>query len=217
MQFIDKFGFWNVKEVGPSKDPSGNDGAIVTAYALKVGFTIDWQNLWNTRDLVKKKNEIPIERHPGKPYPPPSRDTMLGLVALGMLHPETLIAGNWLFCPFKIPPFNPFSTISALLRLKKSHRNALWEGKGEPHVFRFAFSVPLVDRAFMLRHVGMPVNYFYSLVEWIDKKFTSSSPSSKLIRWLKYDEMPEQSVFDTYFGREHPIALMVKGKFEVSQ
>jgi len=212
MGFIDKFGFYNVKEIGPSQDPSGNDGAIVTAYAYKLNLPINWAILWHTKDLLSKKNGIPIERHPGKHYPPPSRDTMLGLVALGMLHPETLMENNWIFFPFKYPSFNPFKTIAALWRIRKAHRNALWEGEGEPHLFRFSFSVPLVDRASMLRHAGMQVGILYSIIEWVDKKFTSSSASSKLIRWIKYDINPGIETFEDYFGKEHPITSKMRAQ-----
>lgn len=213
MEFKDKYGFYNVKPIGPSRDPSGNDGAIVTAYAQKVGLSISWVELWHTRDLLRKRNGIPIERHPGKFYPPPSRDTMLGLVSLGMLHPEDLLENNWSFCPFKIPDFNPFLTIAALWRMRKAHRNSLWEGNGEPHLFRFAFSVPLVDRAFMLRHVGMPKNYFYSFAEWLGIAFfPAKNDSSKLISWLKSDIDPGAEVFERYFGENHPISAIFSGR-----
>jgi hypothetical protein len=217
MDYQDRFGFWNVKPVNKAREPSGNDGAIITAYARKAGLGMDWPNLWHTRDLVDKKNGIPVQRHPGKYFPPPSRDTMLGLVAIGMLHPETLVENGWSFSPFKIPSFNLFKSIAAFWRLRTAHRNAVWMDKGEPHVFRFAFSVPLPDRAFMLRTAGMKVGFIYGLAEWIDKKFTTSSSSSTLIRWLKYEIKPEASVFEEYFGKEHPITLKMRSADEVYQ
>lgn len=214
MNYVDKYGFWNVKPVASSCLPSGNDGAIVTAYAQKAGLGIDWPNLWNTRELIEKLRGVPMQRHPGKFYPPPSRDTMLGMVALGLLHPEDLKANGWLFCPFAVPAFNPLKTIAALWRMRKAHRNALWEGTGEPHLFRFAFSVPLVDRSFMLRKVGMPRNFFYDLAEWIGRTFfPPKNDSSKLIAWLKSDfNAPELEVFKRYFGESHPIMAVVTYK-----
>jgi len=157
MSYIDKYGLYNVKHC-ISGEPSGNDGFIITAYAIKLGLEVNF-NLINSTYLSLKSNNFelrrrtvrylwsyPVERLPNKADPMPSRD-------LGE------------------------SVINCLNNL----------------------------RAFYYRLYDIKAPFIYRLIEFIDKKIGSKSDSSKLIRWLKYDKMPEIEVFERYFGKDHPI------------
>ena len=70
--------------------------------------------------------------------------------------------------------------------MRNKHRNALWKDGGEPHLWRFAFTVPIQDRAYMLRDSGKPVPLSYRLYETLHRLFPKSE-SSKKISARKYD------------------------------
>ena len=185
--FRDKFGLYNER---PSQrgEPSGNDGPILTSYMEKLGEEID-------RDFIRKNYweklqglPLPTERLPGKAFPPPSRDTILGWYWLGLLSVDELKKRDWNFSPFPLPEFKISKTLAALWRMRNAHRNKLWMNGGEPHLWRFAFRVPLQDRAYMLRESGLPVPFFYRLYEFFHRLKKPKSLSSQRIAWRKYDK-----------------------------
>ena len=200
--YQDKWSRWHDKPCQGGK-PSSNNGWLYTAYAGKLGLDIDKYGISACYfDCWHPKRSF-MTRSPGKETPPMSRDEVVGLVSQNLLI-STIING-WSFCPCPIPAFNPFKTIAALWRMRKAHRNALWENGGEPHLFRFAFSVPFQDRGWILRQADMDVPLFYRIYESISVLVPSKSNSSKLIEWLKYDIDPGLEVFQNYFGENHPI------------
>lgn len=202
-EYQDVYGRWHDKVTVEGR-PSSNNGWIYTAYAKKLGFPI---NMGQMRDCARQcmiktpDGRWVFTRSPGKKEPPMSRDEVLGLVYLGVLG---FREGDWGFSPYGVPSFNPFKSIAALWRMRKAHRNAIWENGGEPHLWRFAFSVPLQDRAFILRCQGQDVPWYYLFVEWVDKKFTSDSLSSRLIRQFKYEDRFDTEDLARYFGLFHP-------------
>ena len=181
----DKYGLFNEKPVIDG-EPSGNDGPILTSYAEKEGWEIDHEKIKKEYWEKLAGHPIPVERLPGKPFPPPSRDTILGWYWLKLLPVETLRENKWNFSPWPVPGFNPLKTLSALWRMRKAHRNALWENGGEPHLWRFAFKVPIQDRAYMLRDSGLKVPLFYRIYERLHRLRNPRTESSWKIAWRKY-------------------------------
>ena len=180
----DKYGLYNDRPVIDG-EPSGNDGPILTSYVQKLGEDVDVdfirKNYWDKLD----GRPIPRERLPGKPFPPPSRDTILGWYWLGFLPVKVLEENHWNFSPYPLPKFQVFKTLGALWRMRNAHRNALWKDGGEPHLWRFAFKVPIQDRAYMLRDSGMRVPIFYRVYERLHRLRGPRSDSSKKISWRK--------------------------------
>lgn len=212
MNYVDECGLWNVKPVGPDNKPTGNDGWIVTAYAVKCGFKINQELITKTWERLKKIGPLPIERLPNKETPYCSRDVMLGLGALKLITVDDLIAHDWKFSPKPIPKFDIFKLANQLWQLRPrlvkwkiifAHRNYFWENNLD-QIYRFAYSVPLQDRAFYYRIAGRCVPFFYYLIESIDEKLKPGSNSGTLIRWLKYDRQPDTSVWVDYFSIDHP-------------
>lgn len=206
MNYVDQFGRWHDSPVTDEDPIPSNNGWIYTAYAAKLGFPIDTDNLRFCYELCWITDQLFMSRSPGKSRPPMSRDEILGVYFFGY-YP---LGDGWNFCPYKIPKFNLLKTISAFWRLRKAHRNAVWKDGGEPHAWRFAFSVPLTDRAFIYRCCGDTPPIIYRLIEWVDKKLPAKSNSGKLIRFLKYDILPDRGVWENYFGPAHPILEKVK-------
>lgn len=213
MRYVDNYGLYNVKPVGEDGKPTGNDGLIISAYADKAGLMVDIYNLrvglWHK---LKARNGFPIERLPGKETPYPSRDFYLAAKWFEFEKTDHLKRYGWNFSPFKLPSINPFKLVAQAALAIGKDRNFFWENKLD-QIYRFAFSIPLHDRAFYFNMEVIHAPKIYALIEWVDRKFfKAGNNSSKLIRWLKYNEMPKIEVFEEYFGKDHPITLKIRGE-----
>lgn len=191
--YVDKYGMYHDR---PCKngEPSSNNGWIYTAYAFKLGLIVD-------RDLVAvtfSKCVIPKDNHlirtPYRDCPPISRDEILGMAALGFLKPNHL--NGWSFSPFKLPKFSLIKTIKQFLELRGKHRNYFWQNNMD-QIYRFAFSVPLQDRHFILKTWGK-FNLFYWAAAKIDSLFKSKSGMD----WLKYNKGLD--ALKAEFPEDHP-------------
>ena len=204
--YVNKYGLWDVKPVGEDGEPTGNDGWIVTAYAAKARLPICYMDIHETYwEYCTDDFLFPIMRLPNKRTPPLSRDVMLGFCALGFIHVNRLKERNWNFSPYPLPKFNLFKLLAQLWKLRGKHRNTFWLESGYEQVYHVAFMIPFQDRGTYFRAAGKPVPFFYALVESIDMKMKSSSDSSTLLSWVKYNKKPEKEVFERYFGKDHPI------------
>ncbi len=207
-------------------EPSSNNGWIFTAYWYKLNNI--HPNLQYTPELVEAGEECAflLKRHPApiENRVPMSRDEVLGLSALGF----ELDLEGWNFSPYPVPKFNPFKLTAQLWELRPTwgpafnyenrienqliykHRNYFWQNNLD-QLYRFAFSVPLQDRAFILRQVEKS-NLFYSAVEWVSKQRKATDPSSRLIEWLKWGDKPDLELFEDYFGEDHPFCQKIRGE-----
>jgi hypothetical protein len=194
--FVDKWGRFHHKEVTNSGSIPSNNGWIYTAYAYKLELPLDWFSLNSCYRECRQydNNKCILIRSPQIHSPPISRDEILGMAALGFLKPYHL--DGWNFCPYKIPSFNPIKTIQQFLELRGKHRNYLWMNRLE-HTYRFAFSVPLSDRHFILQQWGK-FNIFY----WAIAKVDSLLKITNGIGWLKYDKNIE--AMKSEFPDDHP-------------
>lgn len=213
-KYQDKWSRWHDKPC-VNFEPKSNNGWIYSAYSRKLNLPLDWNKL--TECFAGCREGYPLtsivfDRSPGKKEPPNSRDEILGAYYLGFIHPKYMIFNDWCFSPVPVPPFNPVKTIAALWRLRKAHRNAVWKDAGEPHVWRFAYKIPIQDRAFMLREAKMNVPLFYRLWEWCSLMFSKPSDSSSLINWLKYSDRPDIELFVRYFGHDHDFCKKIRGE-----
>ena len=141
-------------------------------------------------------------RSPDKATPPISRDEILGMASLGFLKPRHL--NGWNFSPYVIPKFNLFKTISQFLELRGKHRNYLWQNNMS-HTYRFAFSMPIQDRAFLLECWGETKSiryFFYKGIALLDSKF--GKPDNG-IPWLKYGGDKRKEIMKTEFPEDHPL------------
>lgn len=184
--------------------PSSNNGWIYTAYMNKLNpAQLDQNSLEQCFNMCLIKDDRDkrsfLIRTPNKDLPPISRDEILGMSALGFLKPEHL--NGWNFSPYPLPKFNLFKTISQFIELIGEHRNYLWQNYMD-HTFRFAFSVPLSDRHFILSKWGK-FNLFYWAIAKLDSVI--GSPKNG-IPWLKYNKNIE--AMQEEFPQDHPLRLL---------
>ena len=233
MNYVDKYGLYNVKPVKEDQMPTGNDGWILTAYASKLGLDVDHAKLQESFINLPKisfKSNIPTRRLEYKELPPLSRDVILGLHGLGLITTNQLDENGWNFSPFNIPKFNLIELVKNiatyvklyyLVEIKKDPsipgntlRNSIWANGGLPQLWRFAFSVPIQDRYYMLKEENKSIPLFYKLYHFFSDMLEPGNNSSKLIDWFKNDTEVQPIVFKQYFGETHPIYLRYLSKHQ---
>lgn len=202
---------------------SSGNGWLYSAYAKKLGLELNSFKLEECFNLCSK-NGI-LVRNPDKTTSPFSRDEVLGATALGLLKEQHL--NGWNFSPFPIPKFNLFTLLKQLWELRPTwvigntllaepiqwlsyslsfkHRNYFWQNNLD-QLYRFSFSVPLVDRHFMLKKWDKfswtkPSHVFY----WFIAKVDSLSSRRNGIRWLKYGGDKNFEAMAQEFPQDHPI------------
>lgn len=199
----DYFDNWGRVHHKPCKygSPSSNNGWIYTAYLNKAGYNLDMFSLSICFRACLDKDII--RRHPLiiQSSVPISRDEILGMVELGFLKPEHL--NGWNFSPYPLPKFNLIKTIKQFLELKDKHRNYFWQNNLD-QVYRFAFSVPLNDRHFILQKWGK-FNIIYWSIAKIDSLF--SKPKNG-IHWLKYGGDDRKKIMKEEFPKDHPLRFV---------
>lgn len=212
MNYWDKHSRLHHKEVTEANPyPSGN-GWIYTSYAEKAGLPMNYEAL----EHAFIECSVPVlKRNPGSMNVPISRDEILGMASLGMLAPGHL--KGWNFSPYPIPRFSPLKLAQQLWQLRPryelaynyendlekqwvfKHRNYFWQNNLD-QLYRFAFAVPLVDRAFILEKWGKE-NYFYSAIAYLDSKLGQASG----IGFLKYGGKKNEEAMRTEFPEGHPL------------
>lgn len=219
--YKDSYGRFHHKPVTVANPIPSNNSWLFTAYAEKVGVPVDKQALGNCFNLCRVDDKTHL-RSPGQVDPPISRDEILGMVALGLFKPKIGTALSWNFSPRELPQFSPLKLIKQLWQLRPSYELLPWDGDvTNPHkealvwqhrnyfwqnnldqLYRFAFSVPIVDRHFILQKWGK-----FNVLYWAIAKVDSIIGTNSGIRFLKYGKSKEAMVKE--FPADHPIVKAV--------
>ncbi len=205
MNYWDKYSRLHDKPVTEANPIPCNNSWIYTAYYVRIYGPVVPIMQEVCFDLCSMNGKL--IRSPGKALPPISHDEILGMVALGLLEPEHL--KGWSFSPYAIPKFSPLKLAQQLWDLRPSlnrHRNYFWENSLD-QIYRFAFSVRLVDRHFLLKTWGKfqwfnPAHLFYASIAKLDSKLGQASG----IRFLKYGGKKNEVTMRTEFPEGHPLA-----------
>lgn len=194
-------------------EPSSNNGWIYSSYLMKAGYQVDLMSMAmcfrQCKQVDPETGRLYLIRSPFKEEPPMSRDEILGLAKLGFLRPKHL--NGWSFSPYPIPPFNLIKLIKQLVEVKDQHRNYFWKNKLD-QIYRFAFSVPIQDRAFILECFGEKNTlryFFYKAIALIDSKI--SKPTNG-IQWLKYGGDEREEIMKKEFPEDHPLQRIMEFK-----
>lgn len=200
--YYDKWGRIHHKPVTAINPVPSNNGWIYTAYLQKLGYQVDLMSLAECFRNCKRNDDVTgrffLIRSPNKHTPPISRDEILGMVSLGFLKDRHL--NGWNFCPYELPKFNLIKCVKQLLELRGKHRNYVWQNNMD-QVYRFAFSVPLTDRHFILKKWGR-FNLFYWAIAKLDSLI--GTPKNG-IAWLKYGGKERKEIMKREFPKDHPI------------
>jgi hypothetical protein len=196
--YIDKYGRCHHKAVTDKNPVPSNNGWIYTAYMEKGGESLDYDKLKQCFDECNQEGVL--RRHPPEVTSavPISRDEILGMASLGFLKEEHL--KGWNFSPYPIPAFDLVETIKQFWEIRDKHRNYLWQNN-MIHTYRFAFTVPLVDRHFILSKWNK-FNLFYWAVAKLDSLVFNPENG---IGWLKYGGEDRKEIMKLEFPADHPL------------
>jgi hypothetical protein len=199
--YFDKWGRLHHKPCR-NHNPSSNNGWIYSAYFYKAGGSLEFDKLRVCFGGCFRDGAF--HRHPPsiESKVPNSRDEILGAASLGLLKSAHL--NGWSFSPFPIPRFNLKTLIKQIKELKGQHRNYFWQNKLD-QIYRFAFSVPLQDRAFLLECWGETKSlryFFYKGIALLDAKFAKPKNG---IHWLKYGGEERKRIMQAEFPEDHPL------------
>ena len=199
--YFDKWGRLHHKPC-VNMEPSSNNGWIYTAYLDKLKNGLIMENLRTCFEGCFSDGAF--HRHPPSVNSevPNSRDEILGAASLGLLKSTHL--NGWSFSPYPIPPFSLKTLIKQIKELKGQHRNYFWKNNLD-QIYRFAFSVPLQDRAFLLECWGETKSlryFFYKGIAMLDAKFAKPKNG---IHWLKYGGEERKKIMQSEFPEDHPL------------
>ena len=187
-------------------ESSSNNGWIYTAYHYKLNRIANYYQGISLNaigyDCAQNLTRHPLKYKPIELQVPISRDEILGLAFLKHLKPRHL--NGWSFSPYPIPPFSLKTLIKQIKELKGQHRNYFWQNNLD-QIYRFAFSVPLQDRAFLLECWGETKSlryFFYKAVAMLDAKFAKPKNG---IHWLKYGGEERKKIMQNEFPEDHPL------------
>jgi hypothetical protein len=205
--YQDQWGRYHDK---PCKDgePSSGNGWIYSAYAAKAGLPLN-DTLLNEcfRDCIAKREDgkVCFTRHPEGRFTevPISRDEILGMAALGLLRKGHL--NGWSFSPYPLPRFRLIMLIKQAKEAYGKHRNYLWLN-GLQQLYRFAYSVPLQDRYFLLTNSNIESNVVAKAFYWAYAKVQSLVTKPKNgIHWLKHGGEKNKEIMKAEFPADHPL------------
>jgi len=197
--YQDRFTRWHHKPVFDG-EPSSNNGWIYTAYAYHLGFGLHMDELFKCFYDSKRGEWPKVDRSPGKMFPPLSREEVLGLYICGMIDFTMIKKSHWQFCnligftPKPLWQTNIFKALKAAWKIRKAHRNALWE---EEDLYHLGFRLPPQDTWFVLKVAEKHVGILHTLYFYISSLLTiyGDSNSGKLILWVKLKELKMENSF----------------------
>lgn len=197
--YYDKYGRVHHKPVTEADPFPCNNAWVYSAYGAKAGIELNQEGL----SYAFIECSIPfLKRNPGESKVPISRDEILGMSALGFLKPEHV--NGWYFGPYTLPKFSLIKTVEQFLELRGQHRNYFWQNNLD-QIYRFAFSVPVTDRHFILKKWGRfqfynPVHLFYAAIGKLNSLYKPNG-----IDWLKYGGKRAEKEMVKEFPEDHPI------------
>jgi hypothetical protein len=200
--YFDQYGRVHNKPVTEERNVPTNNGWIFTAYFVKAGGEVNSSSALRIgyNQCLNLAGKF-FFRSPDKFFPPVSRDEILGVAGLKLLKSEHL--NGWNFSPYLVPKFNLIELVKQIIEVRGKHRNYFWQNNLD-QLYRFAFSVPITDRHFILKKWGKfkwynPTHLFYAAVAKIDELVGGESG----IRYLKYSKSKEAMLKE--FPENHPI------------
>lgn len=201
--YFDPYGRIHDRPATETNPVPSNNGWIYTAYLQKLGYKVDLMSLFvcfqNCKN-ISDDGRVVLVRSPGKELPPISRDEILGMAALGFLRERHI--PSWSFSPYKIPPFKFSVLIKQVREVMGEHRNYFWKNNLD-QIYRFAFSVPIADRAFILECFGEKNTlryFFYKVIAKVDQLLTKPENG---IHWLKYGGEENKKAMRQEFPEDH--------------
>ncbi len=227
-KYQDKNTMWHDKPC-INGEPRSNNGWIYTAYSkyLAPG-TLSMNKLDELFEgCVKSYHPLKITRLPNKEEPPESKDEIIGLVSVGLIDNNDLKRSHYNFSsqditfPRKLTLKSTFKVIKALWKIRKEHRNYVWQNK-IVDAYPLAFKLAPWDIFYVKKMAGEKVNVLEATMFYLNA-FTTIKKGNKSVRmllWLQLMDMnhwllrfvPLKEWVLDYFGPQHDFYLNLRGQ-----
>ena len=197
-----------------------NNGFIYSSYSKYLApHTIDQQKIRECYELcLRKLSPLKVDRSPHDPYPPISKDEIIGMVSLGLLSRDVLVASHWNICNLEYTPkkltFRSFYKAAKILyKLRDEHRNYFWENEIKD-AYPLAFYLPPENQYYVNKMDGTRPTIIQTIFFYINTviSLTKGDKSAKMLMWLQLSDMDhwllrftkQKKYVETYFEVGHP-------------
>ena len=224
--YQDRYTRWHDKEC-KNGDPSSNNGWIYTAYAkyLAPDTTNSHYILLCAQGCIKSYSPLIAHRLPGKPFPPMSKDEIIGLVSLGLMHNHELQNSHYNFCNIdrnfdrKLSFKSVYKAIKTLWGIRKEHRNYVWQNQ-LVDAYPLAFKLGPEDIYYVKKMSGEKPSLLETGIAYLNGIMTyyKGNKSARMMLWLKMEDLkhpllkyiPKKQWVLDYFGEKHPFYIGLK-------
>lgn len=218
-QYQDYDTMWHDKKC-INGQPRSNNRNIYSSYSkyLAPG-TLDMDRVRSAfSDCIVFRTPMIINRLPNKMYPMFSKDECIGAFSLGLLDYNMLERSHFNFCnkdfgERKLSLMITLKAIWALWKIRKEHRNYVWENNVYD-AYPLAFRLPPEDIYYVKKMSNIRPSILESIVFNINMKMTikSGNKSARMMLWLKLNDMnhpmknkiPTKQWVEDYFEESHP-------------
>jgi len=197
-----------------------NNGFIYSSYSKYLApHTIDQQKIRECYELcLRKLSPLKVDRSPHDPYPPISKDEIIGMVSLGLLSRDVLVASHWNICNLEYTPkkltFRSFYKAAKILyKVRDEHRNYFWENEIKD-AYPLAFYLPPENQYYVNKMDGTRPTIIQTIFFYINTviSLTKGDKSAKMLMWLQLSDMDhwllrftkQKKYVETYFEVGHP-------------
>ena len=235
--YQDKYTRWHHKETALGEH-SSNNGWIYSAYSKYLApDTLDETKLNECFDKCNRSVDyLKVDRSPGDPYPPFSKDEVVGSVSLGLIHLEELRGSYWNFCNLVYE--SKKLTLSVIYKAYKEFknidtkikeldlqggdkRNYMWQ-HNRTDAYSLGFWLQPWDQYYVMKMSDERPTLFQTLCFYINflTTFYKGNKSVKMMLWLQCEDMkhwllrfiPRNEWVRAYFDENHPFVQNLENK-----
>jgi hypothetical protein len=208
-------------------DPSSNNGYIYTAYSKYLApNTLDRHRIIaRFVKCTKSLDPVKITRLPGMETPPLSKDEIIGMVSLGLISDSELSRSHYNFCSQdiaferKLSLKSIFGAVKALFKIRKEHRNYVWENR-IVEAYPLAFRLPPEDIYYVQKYSGVSPSLLNTTIFYANMAmvWAKGDKSSRMMLFLKLNDLghpfrkliPYKKWVRDYFPADHPFVRFLK-------
>lgn len=217
--YQDRWSRWHDKPTDGT-NPSSNNGWIYTAYSKYLAQnTVNRVKIKQCYDLcLRNYDPLIIDRSPNQSYPPKSKDEIIGLVSLGLLHNKDLENNHYNFCNInndfdrKLTFKSFINAVKVLYKIRNEHRNYVWQNE-LVEAYPLAFKLGPEDIYYIKRMSGETPTVLETGIAYLNGFMTyfKGNRSARMMLWLKMEDLkhpllryiPKNKWVKDYFSKDH--------------
>lgn len=222
-KYQDRDSYWHDRECIDG-EPSSNNRLTYTAYSKYLTPKASQEELLLRRLAFQKceVSDVPpikINRLANKPFPPFSKDEVIGAISQGFINAKQLEDSHWNFC--NLPEYTPekltfkkaYKAAKILWKIRKEHRNYVWENKLED-AYCLTFWLQPWDQYYVKKFCGEDATLLQTIFFYLNaiNVLTKGGKSVRMMLWLQCEDLNHwllkfinvKKWVEDYFEENHP-------------